>query len=291
MKVTGSFGVATYDLHGTEVQDILRVADAGMYTSKKHGGNRVSVAVEFVDSQHLLEQRELVTAYVDGFLRKENPGPEAAEELVGTLKKLAGSVAQAGDRQELMQALRTLTRAAETREYSAGHGDAVARYAEAIGHELMLREDEMTDLVFAARVHDVGKIIIPEKVLNKPGPLSDEEFALMKQHVLVGAQIVDAIPGREQARLMVLHHHEHFDGSGYPNALRGEDIPLGSRIIAAAEAYVDMTTERAYAAVKSQEEAIAELEGMSGVQFDGMLVRILIRQLEKISKTSGSAAS
>ncbi len=289
MKITGSFGVATYPLHGAQVEDILRVADAGMYISKKEGGDRVSMAEEFVDSEHLLEQRELVTAYVDGFLRRENPGPEAADELVGTLKKLGSAVGQAGDRQGLMQALRTLTRAAETREYSAGHGDAVARFAEAIGHELMLSEDEMTDLVFAARVHDVGKIIIPERILNKPGPLSDDEFALMKKHVLVGAQIVDAIPGRERARLMVLHHHERFDGSGYPNGQRGEEIPLGSRIISVAEAYVDMTTERAYAAIKSQEEAIAELEAMSGVQFDGMLVRILIRQLrgEKISKSSG----
>ncbi len=289
MKITGSFGVATYPLHGAQVEDVLRVADAGMYLSKKEGGNRVSMAEEFVDSEHLLEQRELVTAYVDGFLRKESPGPEAADELVGTLKKLGSAVPQGGDRQGLMQALRTLTRAAETREYSAGHGDAVARYAEAIGHELMLSEDEMIDLVFAARVHDVGKIIIPERILNKPGPLSDDEYALMKKHVLVGAQIVDAIPGRERARLMVLHHHERFDGSGYPNGLRGEEIPLGSRIIAAAEAYVDMTTERAYAAVKTQEEAIAELEAMSGMQFDGMLVRILIRQLrgEKISKSSG----
>ena len=289
MKITGSFGVATYPLHGAQVEDVLRVADAGMYLSKKEGGNRVSMAEEFVDSEHLLERRELVTAYVDGFLRKENPGPEAADELVDTLKKLGSAVPHGGDRQGLMQALRTLTRAAETREYSAGHGDAVARYAEAIGHELMLPEDEMTDLVFAARVHDVGKIIIPERILNKPGPLSDDEFALMKKHVLVGAQIVDAIPGRERTRLMVLHHHERFDGSGYPNGLRGEEIPLGSRIIAAAEAYVDMTTERAYAAVKTPEEAIAELEAMSGVQFDGMLVRILIRQLrgEKISKSSG----
>ena len=289
MKITGSFGVASYPLHGAQVEDILRVADAGMYISKKEGGNRVSMAEEFVDREYLLEQRELVTAYVDGFLRKENPGPEAADELVDTLKKLGSAVPQGGDRQGLMQALRTLTRAAETREFSAGHGDAVARYAESIGHELMFSQDEMTDLVFAARVHDVGKIIIPERILNKPGPLSDDEFALMKKHVLVGAQIVDAIPGREQARLMVLHHHERFDGSGYPNGLRGEEIPLGSRIIAVAEAYVDMTTERAYAAVKTQEEAIAELESMSGAQFDGMLVRILIRQLrgEKISKASG----
>jgi len=290
MKITGSFGVATYPLHGSQVEDILRVADAGMYISKKEGGDRVSMAEEFVDSQHLLEQRELVTAYVDGFLRRENPGPEAADELVGTLKKLGSAVGQAGDCQGLMQALRTLTRAAETREYSAGHGDAVARFAEAIGHELQLSEEEMTDLVFAARVHDVGKIIIPERILNKPGPLSDDEFALMKKHVLVGAQIVDAIPGRERTRQMVLHHHERFDGSGYPSGQRGEEIPLGSRIISVAEAYVDMTTERAYAAVKTQEEAIAELEAMSGVQFDGMLVRILIRQLrgEKVSKGNSS---
>ncbi len=288
-KITGSFGVATYPLHGANVPDILRVADAGMYISKKEGGNRVSTAEEFVEDHGLLEERQLVSSYVESFLRKDNPGPEAADELVGTLKKLGSMAREGGDKQGLMQALRTLTRAAETREFSAGHGDAVARYAEAIGHELRLTEEEMTDLVFAARVHDVGKIIIPERILNKPGPLSDDEFALMKKHVVVGAEIVEAIPGRERARLMVLHHHERFDGSGYPNGLRGEQIPLGSRIIAVAEAYVDMTTERAYAPVKSQDEAIAELEAMSGIQFDGMLVRLLIRQLkgEKTAKGSG----
>jgi len=201
---------------------------------------------------------------------------------VGTLKKLGSAVGQAGDRQGLMQALRTLTRAAETREYSAGHGDAVARFAEAIGHELMLSEEEMTDLVFAARVHDVGKIIIPERILNKPGPLSDDEFALMKKHVLVGAQIVDAIPGRERARLMVLHHHERFDGSGYPRGRKGDEIPLGARIVAVANTLDSITSDLAYRPARSLEAAREEIGRWAGRQFDPEIVKVFLEMPDQI---------
>ncbi|HUK86600.1 MAG TPA: HD domain-containing phosphohydrolase, partial [Terriglobales bacterium] len=105
-------------------------------------------------------------------------------------------------------------------------------------------------------------------------------------HAELGARIVETIPGGAQLAPLVRHHHERFDGHGYPEGLAGEQIPLGARIIAVAEAYVNMTADRPYASVKSPSEAMVELESLSGTQFDGMLVRILIRRLkgEKTAK-------
>ena len=102
----------------------------------------------------------------------------------------------------------------------------------------------------------------------------------MKSHTVVGANLVDTIPDSQQIREWILYHQERYDGGGYPNSLKGEEIPLGARIIAVAEAYVNMTTDRAYADGKNPAEAMLELEKASGTQFDGMLVRVLIRQLK-----------
>lgn len=275
--ITGSFGVATFPIHGTMVEDVIRVADAGMYVSKHAGGNRVSTAEEFAEGETSVKQREMLAGYIETFLQRERTGPDSTEELVSALKRMGSVTGE--DEEALKAAVRTITRAAETREVCAGHGDSVAKYAEMIGHDLLMTDEEMADLVFASRVHDVGKIMVPERILNKAGPLSEDEYKLVKQHALIGAEIVGAVPGGERVELILRHHHERFDGNGYPDGLRGEKIPLGSRIIAVAEAYVDMTSERPYAEVKSQAAAIAELEEMSGTQFDGMIVRILIHQL------------
>ncbi|HSA93015.1 MAG TPA: diguanylate cyclase [Terriglobales bacterium] len=278
--ITGSFGVATFPLHGATVEDVVRVADAGMYVSKRKGGNHVSIAGEFAEGG-LQPHQQLISSYVEGFLQREHTGPSAAEELVSTLRQLSAEASE-GDRAEvLMNALRTLTRAAESREIAAsGHGESVARIAEAIGRELMLKPEDLADLVYAARVHDVGKIVIPERFLNKPDLLNESEYSVVKEHVRLGSQLLELVPGAMRVVRFVRHHHERFDGSGYPDGLKGEEIPLGARIIGVAEAYALMTTERPYAQVRSQQEAIAEMESLSGTQFDGMLVRLLVHHLK-----------
>jgi diguanylate cyclase (GGDEF)-like protein len=285
--ITGSFGVAAFPLHGASVEDIVRVADAGMYVSKHAGGNRVATAEEFVEGEGAVSQRQLVTAYVEGFLQREHLGPDCADDLVATLRKLANAIKDGSSAQALMEAIRALTRSAETREvHASGHGETVAKFAQAIGKELGLPPEELNDLVFAAQVHNVGKILMPERLLNKAGALSQDEYYLIKMHAELGARIVETIPGGAHLAQLVRHHHERFDGHGYPEGLEGEQIPLGARIIAVGEAYVNMTADRPYANVKPANEAMAELESLSGTQFDGMLVRILIRQLkgEKAAK-------
>jgi HD-GYP domain-containing protein (c-di-GMP phosphodiesterase class II) len=156
----------------------------------------------------------------------------------------------------------------------------VARYAELIGKALGLPLEEIDDLIYAARVHDVGKIFVSERILDKAGPLTEEEFNQVKVHAQIGGEIVGTQPASEFLQKAVQHHHESFDGTGYPAGLQGEQIPLWARILAVADAYVNMTTERSFAPAKSSGQALAELERLSGIRYDGMLVRVLLRQLK-----------
>ena len=279
--LTGSFGVASFPVHGFSSEDIIRVADAGMYVSKHAGGNRVSTAEEFGEGESFAVQRQLISGYIEGFLQREHTGPEHLEELVTTLQKLGGRDDDTYNVHVLKESIEALNRAAELRElHAANHGELVARYAELIGRALGLPPEELADLVFAARVHDVGKIFVPERILNKSGSLTEDEFYLVKMHARVGCEIVATIPDSETLQKAVEHHHEALDGSGYPSGLRGEEIPLMARIVALADAYVNMTTDRSFAPAKTADQAIAELETLSGTRYDGMLVRVLSRELK-----------
>jgi HD-GYP domain-containing protein (c-di-GMP phosphodiesterase class II) len=161
-----------------------------------------------------------------------------------------------------------------------GHGEMVARYSELMARALGMTPGEIDDLVYAAHVHDVGKIFVPERILNKAGPLTEDEFYLVKLHPHVGAKILAATPESESLQKAIEHHHEAFDGSGYPAGLRGEQIPLWARILAISDAYVNMTTDRSFARARSCDEALGELEKLSGIKYDGMLLRILRRELK-----------
>ena len=284
--ITGSFGVGSFPVHGFSVEDIIRVADAGMYVSKHKGGDRVSTAEEFADGETAAVQRQLISGYIEGFLQREHTGPEHLEELLTTLKKMCGDD-EGRNFVVLREAIETLTRAAESRELNcSGHGEMVAHYCETIARSLRLTSEDVADLVYAARVHDVGKIFVPERTLNKSGPLTDDEFYILKMHSRVGGEILATIPGSENIQKAVEHHHEAFDGGGYPARLRGEEIPLWARIIAIADAYVNMTTDRSFATAKTSEQALNELEKLSGTRYDGMLVRILLRELKQEKASS-----
>jgi diguanylate cyclase (GGDEF)-like protein len=277
--ITGSFGVASFPAHGFSAEDIIRVADAGMYSAKHDGGNRVSMAEEFGNAEHLAGQRQQISTYIEGFLQREQNGADDLEELVSTLRRLCGGEEDCNV-QVLKESIEALARASESREFhAAGHGDMVGRYAEMIGRALALPPDELVELAYAGRVHDVGKIFVPEKIVSKTGTLTEEEYTQMKMHARIGAEIVGTIPGSVMLQKAVEHHHEAFDGSGYPNGLRGEEIPLWGRILALADAFVNMTTERSFAPAKTPEQALAEIEKLSGTRYDGMLVRVLLRQL------------
>ncbi len=288
-QITGSFGVASFPVHGFSMEDLIRVADAGMYVAKHAGGNQVSTSDVFGERSAV--QRQLVSGYIEGFLQREHNGPEHLEELVGTLRKLCGCEDDA-DRKAMKEAVEALSRAAELREHMvAGHGEQCGHYAGMIARGLNLSAQEVEDATFAGRVHDVGKLFIPDRILNKSGALTEDEFAVIKKHPQLGADVLRAIPEIERVAQAIESHHEAFDGSGYPFGLKGEIIPLYGRIVAVADAYVNMTSDRSSTSPKTDEQALAELGKQSGTHFDGMIVRLFARLLRMERAISFDGAS
>src|SRR5271169_2110281 len=280
--ITGSFGVASFPVHGFSMEDLIRIADTGMYMAKHAGGNQVSTSDAFGEGSAV--QRQLVSAFIEGFLQRELNGPEHLEELVSTLRKLCGRDGDT-DQKAMKEAVEALSRAAELREHSAaGHGEQCGHYAGLIARGLNLPAQEVEEATFAGRVHDVGKLFIPERILNKPGSLTEDEFSIIKTHAHVGAEVLRALPETDRVAQAVESHHEAFDGSGYPFGLKGESIPLHGRIIAVVDAYVNMTSDRSFAPPKTDEQALAELGKLSGTRFDGMIVRLFARLLKMPTK-------
>ena len=152
----------------------------------------------------------------------------------------------------------------ETRD----HCSRVVDLAGELGRRLGLSADEQRDLAFAARVHDIGKVGVPDAILFKPGPLDELEAELLREHSGWGADLVDRIPGLERVAEIVRHHHERFDGAGYPDGLEGDETPLESRILAVADAYVAMNEDRPYRRALSPRGVASELEEGRSRQFD-----------------------
>jgi diguanylate cyclase (GGDEF)-like protein len=165
--------------------------------------------------------------------------------------------------------------------YTAEHARSIVEQAEKVGIRLGLDDASLRDLRFAAVFHDIGKIAVPEAILSKAGPLTDEERAIMERHTIVGEQILAPVEFLAGVRVLVRHEHERWDGAGYPDKLAGEAIPLGSRIIFACDALHAMTSDRPYRAALSQEEALAELRRHSGTQFDPKVVEALLAVLDE----------
>jgi diguanylate cyclase (GGDEF)-like protein/putative nucleotidyltransferase with HDIG domain len=174
----------------------------------------------------------------------------------------------AAGRRELSWAA-TLARAVDARMASpTEHSSAVARYATGIAQRLGWGGADLSYLRVAAMLHDVGKVSLPDKILRKPGPLDEREYEEVKEHPVVGAEFVNRVDGLAPIAVWVRHSHEHFDGSGYPDGLVGEEIPLASRIVLVADAFDAMTSDRPYRTALMQDEAVAELRRNAGRQFD-----------------------
>jgi putative nucleotidyltransferase with HDIG domain len=187
-------------------------------------------------------------------------------------------------RVQTVEAVLALADSIDSRDpYTSDHSRRVAGYAESIARELGLTAEEIESIALSARVHDVGKIGIKDYLLHKPGKFTPQERLKFQQHVRIGAEIVGRFPRYKEGRAIVLHHHEHYDGHGYPEGLQSEDIPMGARIIAVADAYDAMTSDRPYRPARSQAEAIAELTRCSGTQFDPAVVSAFLRHLESVN--------
>ena len=197
----------------------------------------------------------------------------AERRLDATAREIAAPAAAGEDRVALMQRMSALL---ETRDpYTHGHSRRVARHAERIARAMNLPGEQVAKIRAAALVHDIGKINVPRSILTKPGKLTDEEFALVKRHPGDGAAMVVEL-GDPQLTAIVRHHHERMDGTGYPDGLAGDDIPLGARVIAVADTFDAITSTRAYRKTRTHHDAIEVLEREAGTQLDPLAVAAFV---------------
>jgi diguanylate cyclase (GGDEF)-like protein len=251
--ITVSSGVATFPVPGVGRDELIRFADSALYWAKEHGKDRVRIY-----------------------------RPEVAE--LAELKKLAGGADQAAR----VQAVAGLARAVDERDvYEGSHSERVAELAARIGERLGMQQEEVELTRLAASLHDLGKLAVPEELLRKPGPLTDVERLVLERHPQIGYRMLDGLDIDPVAE-WVLHHHERWDGTGYPDGLHGDDIPLAARIIFAADAFDAMTHDSAYRRKLSIDAALIELEDCSGTQFDPDAVSALVEEMTPLLATAAS---
>jgi diguanylate cyclase (GGDEF)-like protein/putative nucleotidyltransferase with HDIG domain len=243
-SVTVSAGVAISPQHAADRDELIRLADSALYWAKEYGKNRVR-------------------AY----------RPDVIE--LAELKR----VASGPDRAARFRAAASLARAVDARDvYTGSHSQRVAELAARTARRLGLPDEEVELTRLAGSLHDLGKLAIPEEILRKPGPLTEPERIVLERHPQIGFRMLESL-GVDPVADWVLHHHERWDGSGYPDGLSGELIPLGARIIFVADAYDAMISERVYRRRVSPEEAIAELDRCASTQFDPNVVAALAEEL------------
>ena len=236
-NVTVSAGVATYPIQGAGRDELIRLADSALYWAKEDGKNRArtyeSTQIELRQLQQLAESPDRTARY-----------------------RAAASLAKAVDARDA---------------YTGSHSERVGDLAARISRRLGLDEPQIELTRLAASLHDLGKLAIPEEILRKPGALNESERLVLQRHPQIGHRMLESL-GVDPIADWVLHHHERWDGDGYPHRLRGDEIPLGARIIFVADAFDAMTSERVYRRPFSHRDALAELERCSGSQFDPVIV-------------------
>jgi putative nucleotidyltransferase with HDIG domain len=165
--------------------------------------------------------------------------------------------------------------------HTHGHSARVARYAAATAEELGLEPQEIENILYAGLLHDIGKIGVSEQILHKPAILDVEEWGVIKAHPITGAKILEPIPSLQRIIPLVRHHHERYDGTGYPQGLTGKEIPLGARILAVADAFEAMTYHRPYRRAMPLAQAAAILKEGMGKQWDAEVVKAFLKMLER----------
>ncbi|MCH7999701.1 MAG: diguanylate cyclase [Chloroflexi bacterium] len=247
-KVTVSLGIADFPHTASSAEQLIYGADAAMYWAKSAGKNRVG------------DWSELIGRRADGTLPwyaadRSVKAPDVVAVLVAAL--------------------------AAKDPVTSAHTERCSWYTAKLAEELGLGEEETSVVRLASLLHDIGKLAVPDDILCKPGPLNEDEWAQMKRHPTAALHILGQIHSISEATPAIHHHHEHFDGSGYPDGLAGEDIPLASRILLVTDAFDAMTTDRPYRRAMPVEAAVEELERNSGSQFDPVVVEAFLRILAR----------
>jgi diguanylate cyclase (GGDEF)-like protein/putative nucleotidyltransferase with HDIG domain len=280
--VTASFGISSFPVHGAATEEILRVAEAGMYLAKHHHGNCVRVASPEAASGKGQWEHQLIEAYLGVAVKRMfATGPEAFNQYFQRFQQAAQKAGNEG--LSLLDTVTALAFAIDAKDhYTQGHSQSVSRLAAQVARHIGLDEAEVEEIRLGAILHDIGKIGVPETLLNKPSPLTPDEYEIMKSHTVLGWKILEPLKVKsiERIRGMVRHHHERFNGKGYPDGLVGEDIPLGARIISIVDSFDSMVSRRVYKEGLPVAEALQEIQRVSGEHYDASLVAAFLRSLE-----------
>jgi diguanylate cyclase (GGDEF)-like protein/putative nucleotidyltransferase with HDIG domain len=249
VTITVSAGVATFPRHGRDRDSLIRAADDALYWAKEHGKNQVRLAHTTV--------ADLI-----------GPGRGANDSSAdgATPFRTAAALAKAVDERDA---------------YTGDHSRRVAELAVKIAEQLGLSPEEIELTRVAAGLHDLGKLAIPEEILRKPGALSSAEWMVLERHPQIGYRMLESL-GVDSIADLVLHHHERWDGTGYPNQIAGERIPLVARIIFVADSFDAMTSSRPYSEPLSYDEALPELERCQGTQFDPQVVQAFLETADEL---------
>jgi putative nucleotidyltransferase with HDIG domain len=241
--LTVSVGVATYPDHAKNKEELIKLADEALYKAKHFSRNKVELYFSVLDE-----------------LKSDLNQSEA--ELINSIKMLV-RIVNAKDK------------------YTYGHSERVGKYAVAIAEKMRLPEDDIKTIKIGAFLHDIGKIEVSRAILMKRGGLTDEEFELVKKHPHWGAEMVKTVDALQPVIPLLKYHHERYDGKGYPKGLKGERIPLHARIMAVADSFDAMTSNRPYGNRKNVKEAVEEMKRCSGTQFDPEIVDVFSQILEE----------
>lgn len=241
--LTVSVGVATYPDNAKNKEELIKLADEALYKAKYFSRNKVELYFSVLDE-----------------LKSDLNQSEA--ELINSIKMLV-RIVNAKDK------------------YTYGHSERVGKYAVAIAEKMRLPEEDIKTIKIGAFLHDIGKIEVSRAILMKRGGLTDEEFELVKKHPHWGAEMVKTVEALQPVIPLLKFHHERYDGKGYPTGLRGEKIPLHARIMAVADSFDAMTSNRPYGNRKNVKEAVEEMKRCSGTQFDPEIVEVFAKILEE----------
>jgi diguanylate cyclase (GGDEF)-like protein/putative nucleotidyltransferase with HDIG domain len=254
VKVTVSIGLAIFTGEVLSKHELIERADTALYKAKEDGRNLIRVWKPLGDSQESTLDRGGIN------------------DLKVKFKELSSRM-----RATYVESTTALLRAVDAKDhYTYQHSQNVSKYAVEIGKALKLPDEDVDVLKYAGLLHDIGKIGVDESVLVKKAALSPDEFELLKKHPVIGVNILKDVQFLEKELPVILHHHERFDGNGYPQGLHEREIPLGARILAVADSFDAMTTDREFKRKLSMDEAVEELKRGCGTQFFSDIVEVFI---------------
>ncbi len=284
-KVQVSIGVAGWPEDGDQPDTLSDAADRAMYMAKSEGGNCAHPAGALGE-----DEGKIFEAVIAVNARRLIPGETKAFRQV--LNELLRMEEQQLDSENVQQSLEALMEAVESKDrYTNTHSHEVSDLTREVATAMGMSDRELLAVEMAGLVHDIGKIGIPDEVLQKPGALDTRERMLIEQHPEIGAQILKPLPALKDVVPLVLHHHERWDGGGYPHGLKGDEIPLGAQIVALCDVYHALTSDRSYRPAFSEEKSRAIIRDGIGSEWNPELIETFFAVIDRLQASSPGAAA